>query len=123
MNYLNAFNVFKCRRNILDRLDVLYERACMAIQSTICGSAYFNSMEQVDANSKLEETFDAISDSKEQVNAESKAKAYKDYIIKNKFEPMNVFERENNSGSRINPDSRTNPENRINPESRINSSI
>ena len=29
-NYSNAFNVFKCRRNVLDRLDVSYERACMA---------------------------------------------------------------------------------------------
>ena len=24
------FNIFKCGRNILDRLDVTYERACMA---------------------------------------------------------------------------------------------
>ena len=28
--YFNSFNVFKCGRNILDRLDVLYERSCMA---------------------------------------------------------------------------------------------
>ena len=30
LKYFNAFNVFECRRNILDRLDVSYERACMA---------------------------------------------------------------------------------------------
>ena len=29
-NYFNAFNVFECGRNILDRLDVSYERACIA---------------------------------------------------------------------------------------------
>ena len=29
-NYFNAFNVFECGRKILDRLDVSYERACMA---------------------------------------------------------------------------------------------
>ena len=27
--YFNAFNIFKCGRNILDRLDVSYERACI----------------------------------------------------------------------------------------------
>ena len=29
-NYFNSFNIFECVRNILDRLDVSYERACMA---------------------------------------------------------------------------------------------
>ena len=29
-NYFNAFNVFKCRRNILDRIDVSCEKAYMA---------------------------------------------------------------------------------------------
>ena len=29
-NYFNAFNIFKCGRNILDRLDVSYEKAYMA---------------------------------------------------------------------------------------------
>ena len=28
-NYFNAFNVFKCGINILDRIYVPYERACM----------------------------------------------------------------------------------------------
>ena len=27
---LSYFNIFECGRNILDRLDVTYERACMA---------------------------------------------------------------------------------------------
>ena len=31
-NYFNAFNVFKCGRKLLDRLDVSYERACMATE-------------------------------------------------------------------------------------------
>ena len=77
-NYLNAFNVFKCGRNILGGLDMSYERACMAIQSTISNSAYFGSEEQVDAKSKLEELVDAISDSEEQVDAMSEAKVYRD---------------------------------------------
>ena len=42
-NYLNAFNLFECGRNILDRLDVAYERVRMDIQSTISNSAYFGS--------------------------------------------------------------------------------
>ena len=42
-NYLNAFNIFEWGINILDRIDVSYERACMAIQSTIRDSAYFDS--------------------------------------------------------------------------------
>ena len=29
-NYVNAFNIFERRRKLLDRLDVSYERACMA---------------------------------------------------------------------------------------------
>ena len=29
-NYFNAFNVFECGRNILDRLDISCERACIA---------------------------------------------------------------------------------------------
>ena len=41
-NYLNAFNIFECGRNLLDRLAVSHERACMAIQSKISDSAYFD---------------------------------------------------------------------------------
>ena len=93
-NDLNAFNAFKCGRTLLDRLYVLYEIACMAIQSTMSNSTYFDSKEQVDAKSKLEELVDAIKNSEELVDAVSKAKAYRDYIIKNEFETMNVFERE-----------------------------
>ena len=29
-NYFNAFNVFECRRKLLDKLDVSYEKWCMA---------------------------------------------------------------------------------------------
>ena len=29
-NLFNAFNIFECRRKLLDRLDVSYERAYMA---------------------------------------------------------------------------------------------
>ena len=54
--YFNLFHVFECRRNILDRLDVSYERACLEIQSTISDSAYFDSEEQIDAKSKFRET-------------------------------------------------------------------
>ena len=63
----------------------------------------------------------------------SEAKAYSDYIEISEFETMNVFERENNSGtrlnqitrpdqyiSRINPESRFNSDSQINPDSRIN---
>ena len=57
-----------------------------------------------------EEQVDSIRDPKEQVDAVSKVKAYRDYSFKNKFETMNVFEQENNSGSRINPESRINPD-------------
>ena len=71
-NYSNAFNVLECRRNILDRLDMSYERACMAIQSTISDSAFFDSEEQVDAKSKSEELVDAIGNSGEKVDAASK---------------------------------------------------
>ena len=51
-NYFNAFNIFQCGRNIFDRLDMSYERACMAIQSTISDYAYFDSKEQVDTKRK-----------------------------------------------------------------------
>ena len=54
-NYCNAFHVFQCRRNILDRLDMSYERACIAIQSRLSDSAIFDSEEQVDARSRTEE--------------------------------------------------------------------
>ena len=30
--YFNVFKVFECRNKVLDRLDVSYERACMATQ-------------------------------------------------------------------------------------------
>ena len=39
-NYFNAFNVFECRRNILDGLDVSYEKACMATERNV----YFTKM-------------------------------------------------------------------------------
>ena len=39
-NYFNAFNVFKCGREILDRLEVSYERSCMATEIEI----YFTKM-------------------------------------------------------------------------------
>ena len=74
--YFNAFNIFECGRKFLDRLYVSYERACMEIQSTISDSTYFNSEEQVDAVSE--------------------AKVYRNYIFKNEYETINVFERENN---------------------------
>ena len=69
--YFNSFNLFECERNVLDRLDVLYERACMAIQSTISDSAYFGSKEQIDAIRDTKERVDGISDSDEQVDVES----------------------------------------------------
>ena len=69
----------------------------------------------------------------------SEAKAYSDYIKNSEFETMNVFEFENNSGtrlnqniqmtrpdqdiSRINPESQFNSDSRINPDSRISSQI
>ena len=40
----------------------------------------------------------------------SEVQAYIDYIKSSEFETMNVFERENNPGSRINPDSQINPD-------------
>ena len=88
-NYFNVYNVFECQIYVLYRIDMSYERACMAIQSTISNSAYFNSKEQVDG----------IRYSYEQVDALSEAKAYRDYVFRNDFETMNVFEQENNSGS------------------------
>ena len=68
-----------------------YERAWMAIQSTISDYAYFDSEEQVDAKRKPEEPVDAIRDSEEQVDTLSKAKAYRGYIFKHEFETMNFF--------------------------------
>ena len=76
-NYFNGFNVLKCGRNILDRLDVLYGRACMAIKSTISDSVYFGSEEHVDAKSKSEELVDTISDSEGKVDTVSEAKVYR----------------------------------------------
>ena len=78
-NYSNAFHVFECGRNLLDRLDVSYERACMSIHSTISDSAYYDSKEQVGGKNKSEEEVDTKSDYKEQVDVVSKGKAYKDY--------------------------------------------
>ena len=52
-NYFNSFNIFDCGRKFLDRLDVSYERACMAIQSAISDSTIFDSEEQVDAKRKF----------------------------------------------------------------------
>ena len=72
---------------------MLYERACMAIQSSISNFAYFDSEEQVYAKKKSGGLVDAISDSKELVDAVSQAKAYRDYIFKNKFQTTNCFER------------------------------
>ena len=74
--YFNAFNVFECGRNILDILDVSYERACMSIQSKISNSTHSNFEEQVEAKSSSEELVDTISDSKELVDAVSEAKAH-----------------------------------------------
>ena len=76
--YFNAFHIFECGRNILDRIDVSYERASMAIQSTISNSAYFDFEEQVDAKIKSDELVDSISDSKEWVDAVNEANAYTD---------------------------------------------
>ena len=81
-NYFNAFNVFECGGNVLDRLDVSYERACMSIQSTISDSAHSDSEEQVVAISDSKELVDAISDYNKLVDAVSVAKAYRDYIFK-----------------------------------------
>ena len=101
-NYFNVSNVFECGRN---NPAVSYEIVCMAIQSTISNSAIFDSVEQVDPKRKSEDQVEAISDSKVQVDAVSKEKVYRNYSFKNEFETMNVFEQENNSGSRINPES------------------
>ena len=53
----------------------------------------------------------------------SEAKAYSDYIKNSEFETINVFERKNNSGTRLNQNIQmTRPDqniSRINPESRI----
>ena len=61
------------------------------------------------------------------VDRVSEVKAYSGYIKNSEFETMNVFERENNSRTRlnqniirINPESRINPGSLIIPDSRIN---
>ena len=100
-----------------------YERACKAIQSTIRDSAYYGSKEQVDAINNHKERVGVIRDSNKQVDAKSEAKSYRDYVFRNEFETMNVFDQGNNSGSRINPESRIIPDSRINLDSRINSPI
>ena len=55
----------------MDRLDVSYERAYMAIQPTIYDSVIFDSEEQVDAKSKSEKLVIVVNDSEEQVDAAS----------------------------------------------------
>ena len=85
-NYFNVFNIFECGRNLLDRLDLSYERACMAIQSTTNNPGYFDSEEQVDTKSKSEEQDDAIKNSKEQVDVVRNAKVCRDYSFKNEFD-------------------------------------
>ena len=35
LNYFNAFKVLKCKRKLLDRLDVSYKRACMATEREV----------------------------------------------------------------------------------------
>ena len=59
------------------RPDVSYERVCMAIQSTISDSAYYDYEEQIDSINDSRERFDVISDSEEQVDAVSEAKSYR----------------------------------------------
>ena len=71
----------------------------MTIQSTVSDSAYFDSEEQVVAISNSKEQDDGISNSDKQVDAVSEAKACRDYIIRNEFETMNVFEQVINSGN------------------------
>ena len=122
-NYFNVYNVFKLGRDFLDRLDVLYERVYMMVQSTTSYSVYLNSEEQVDAISDSKEQVEGISDSEKQVDAVSEAKAYRDDVFRNESENMNVFEQDNNSGSRIVPDSQINLDSRINSPIRINSEI
>ena len=77
MKYVNPFKLFECGRNILDRLDVSYERACIVIQSTISDSAYYDSEEQVDAKNNSKERVDVISESDELVDAVSETKLYR----------------------------------------------
>ena len=89
----------------MDRLDVSYERVCIAIQSTISNSAYNYSEEQVDSINNSKEQVDGISYSNERVDAKSEEKLYRDYVFRNEFLTMNVFEQENNSGIRINTES------------------
>ena len=90
--YFNVFHVFEYGRNILNRLYVSYKRACMAIQSTISDSAYYDYEEQVEAINDSKERVDVISNPEEQVDAVSEAKAYRDYIYRNEFEIMKFFE-------------------------------
>ena len=51
-----------------------------------------NSKEQVDDKSDSKEGVDGISDSEKRVDVKSKEKAYRDYVVRNDFESMNVFE-------------------------------
>ena len=60
------------------------------------------SKEQVDDIRDSKEGVDCISDSDERVDTESEEKAYREYVFRNEFETMNVFEQENNLGRRIN---------------------
>ena len=94
-NYFNTFHVFESGINLFGRLDLSYERACMAIQSTNSNPAILDSEEQVDAESKSEEQIDAISNSKKQIDAMSEEKAYREEFFRNEFETI----------SRINPES------------------
>ena len=64
-----------------------------------------DSKERVDDISNSKEGVDGISNSEDGVDAESEEKAYREYIFRNDFETMNVFEQDNNSGSRINQES------------------
>ena len=43
-NYVNAFNVLECGRKLLDRLDVSYERVCMATPREAFFTEMWNSL-------------------------------------------------------------------------------
>ena len=77
MKYVNPFKLFECGRNILDRLDVSYERACIVIQSTISDSAYYDSEEQVDDIRASNKRVDAISNFNKLVDTVSETKLYR----------------------------------------------
>ena len=81
-NYFNNFHLFEWGRNILGRLDMSYERACMVIQSTISDSEYYNSEEQVDDINDSKERVDVISDSDKLVDALSESKGKRGYSFK-----------------------------------------